>query len=75
MKKILITGASRGIGKATAQKFLGEGWSVIGTSRSGTASIHHPAFKIYALNLLDSRSIEKKVDSGYFWHRGRKRSW
>ena len=31
MKTILITGASRGIGLATAKKFLQEGWQVIGT--------------------------------------------
>ncbi len=30
-KSILITGASRGIGKATSQKFLENGWKVYGT--------------------------------------------
>ncbi len=30
MKKVLITGASRGIGKATAKKMLGDGYAVIG---------------------------------------------
>lgn len=31
MKTVIITGASRGIGLATAKKFLNEGWRVIGT--------------------------------------------
>jgi NAD(P)-dependent dehydrogenase (short-subunit alcohol dehydrogenase family) len=59
MKKALITGASRGIGNAAAHRFLEEGWFVIGTSTSGTASIQDQAFRIYALNLLDPESIEK----------------
>jgi NAD(P)-dependent dehydrogenase (short-subunit alcohol dehydrogenase family) len=31
MKTVVITGASRGIGQATAQHFLAQGWRVIGT--------------------------------------------
>ena len=34
-KTILITGASKGIGFALANKFLENGFNVIGTSRSG----------------------------------------
>jgi NAD(P)-dependent dehydrogenase (short-subunit alcohol dehydrogenase family) len=40
MKTIVITGASRGIGKATAEKFLDEGWKVIGTSIDGNGWEH-----------------------------------
>lgn len=33
-RKVVITGASRGIGKVTADRFLDAGWTVIGTSRT-----------------------------------------
>ena len=41
-KTVLITGASRGIGLATAQKFISEGWQVIGTSVRNSIPIHSP---------------------------------
>lgn len=61
MKIILITGASRGIGKALAQKFLDVGNIVIGTSRNGTADFHHENLTIVPLELTDERSREMCV--------------
>lgn len=37
-RTLLLTGASRGIGHATAKKFLAEGWRVIGCSRQAFSS-------------------------------------
>lgn len=44
MNTIIITGASRGIGHHLAERFLDQGYRVIGISRSKT-DINHPAFQ------------------------------
>ncbi len=58
-KTAVITGASKGIGKALAEKMLGKNYTVIGTSRSGKIQIKHPNFHSLALDLTDFSSIEK----------------
>ncbi|MEI7792689.1 MAG: SDR family NAD(P)-dependent oxidoreductase [Candidatus Berkelbacteria bacterium] len=58
MKTVVITGVSRGIGRATANKFLSEGWRVIGTSTSGQADYSHENLEVVQLDFLDSISIK-----------------
>ncbi len=59
MKTIFITGVSRGIGKAVAQRFLDAGDCVIGTSTSGTADWSHENLTVLKLDLSKPESIEE----------------
>jgi len=53
--KILITGTSSGIGKATALKFLAEGHEVIGLDREAT-SILAPSYTHYMMDVTKEES-------------------
>ncbi|WPV67063.1 SDR family oxidoreductase [Chitinophaga sp. LS1] len=63
-KVIMITGASTGIGKATAIYFAEKGWQVAATMRTvkpeNTFS-HHPAIKKFQLDVTDNESIQKAI--------------
>jgi len=59
MKTVVITGVSRGIGEALANKFLQEGYGVIGTSTSGKSKINSPNLMMIKLDLSDTVSIKK----------------
>ena len=62
MKTVVITGASRGIGKATAEKFLDEGWKVVGTSTTGEGWPHENLSWV-KLNLAEAESITHAAES------------
>lgn len=57
MQTVLITGVNRGIGKETTQKFLREGYKVIGTSRSGSVDYDQENLQILPLDLRSGESI------------------
>ena len=60
-KAVFITGVSRGIGKALAEKFLKEEYVVISTSTTGKSQIKHKDLTLLKLDLSSTKSIEKCV--------------
>jgi len=61
MKTVLITGISKGIGAALAEKFLDEGYFVIGTSVNGASESKHDNMAVFSLDLASQESIDKCV--------------
>ncbi len=62
MKTIIITGASRGIGLATAKRFLAEGWRVIGTYLNTQIPITHQNLVSVQFDQGNTESILKATD-------------
>lgn len=57
MKTVLITGISKGIGKALAEKFLAEGFEVLGTIYTGSAPVEHENLLVFNLDLASRESV------------------
>jgi NAD(P)-dependent dehydrogenase (short-subunit alcohol dehydrogenase family) len=65
-KTVLITGASSGIGKATAQYFAQQGWNVAATMRSPEKEKELnqlPNVALFALDVTDTSSISNAIQS------------
>ena len=65
-KTILITGASSGIGRATALYFAEKGWNVAATLRDPTkadAVLQHPRIGLFPLDVTNADSVAQAVDA------------
>ncbi len=62
MKTVLITGASKGIGRATVEKFLSEGWKVFGVARTFIDPIVHENFEEVLFDLSQISNIPSLVE-------------
>ena len=57
----LVTGASSGIGRASAIQLLAAGYTVYGTSRRGALAGTHP-FPLLTLDVTDDDSVQAAID-------------
>jgi NADP-dependent 3-hydroxy acid dehydrogenase YdfG len=64
-RSVLITGCSTGIGRATAERMLGKGWTVYATARktADIADLKKAGCKTMALDVTKEASMEKAVKS------------
>src|SRR6202034_1577173 len=69
-KTILITGASSGIGLASARLFAAKGWNVVATMRNpgaghNLAGVEH--VRVARLDVQDQGSISEAISAGIGW--------
>jgi 3-oxoacyl-[acyl-carrier protein] reductase len=59
---MLITGASRGIGRLLAERYLSAGWKVAGLSRNESDLIH-PDYRHLCADVSDETSVRQALDA------------
>lgn len=62
-KMILITGASKGIGRYLFSRLKNEGWDVIGTFNSAITELDQDLTSYYKMDVSDYKEVEKLITS------------
>jgi len=62
-KVVLITGCSRGIGKAAALSLVAQGWTVVGTLRSakGREDLEAAGIHVISMDVTDAEQVERGI--------------
>lgn len=63
MKKLIITGHTRGLGRALAELYLQRGWQVLGLAR-GRADMVSPKLRQVRIDLADGAVLAAWLSSG-----------
>ena len=62
MRTIIVTGAAGNLGRAVVQKFLREGWRVVGTiNRERAGTENHENLSLVALDLMDEAASRQFI--------------
>lgn len=61
MPRVLIIGASRGIGLGLVEVHLESGWKIHATTRNGSSPVHHHALTTHQLDVRDPAQLDTLI--------------
>jgi NAD(P)-dependent dehydrogenase (short-subunit alcohol dehydrogenase family) len=62
MRRVVVVGVSRGIGRGLAEEHLSRGWAVTGTVRASAPHPQHPHLSVETLDTTDEAQLQVLLD-------------